>query len=174
MITRFLVRDHAPEQGALWQLFEDLYQAHDGNYTYQMVDEYLQAKILLKQILNGMLRLFSIALLQLLVVSLSSAGILYLFLQRRKADIAISVMMGSTMKGQGVELLGEATFLVLLGFILSLVSYGLLGSFTEVNPLQFKKLGSMILVLLLVVFTSTSLALGELSRLSPVEILQKK
>lgn len=174
METLFLVRDHDPEEGNLWHLLQDIYEAHRGEYTYHVNEEYLQARIVLQQMIDGQVRILSISLLQLAVVAFSSAAILYLFLQRRKGDIAISVMMGSRMKTQAFELVGEATCLVFLGSILSLFLYYIVGLFKEFDPIQWKTLGVLLAVSMGMIAISVSLALGELYHLSPVEILQKK
>ena len=174
MESILLVQDQFPHEGNLWNFLQDIYLAHNGEYAYHLNEEYMQAKITLQQILDGMIRILTIAILQLLVVSCAGAALLYLFLQKRKGDIAISVMMGSTLRTQGYELLGEAVLLTLTGAMLSIVSYYIIGKFMVVSPIQGKTLLSLLGISTGMISLSVSLALSELYQLSPVEILQKK
>ena len=171
--TRFLVKELDPISGDLWEMLQTLEERHKGDYTYNIGDQYLQAKIKLDQSTYEVRRYMWIVVVQLLLLSISSAGILYLILLKQRKDIAISMMVGSTFRKQVFELILEVFSIVILGVIFGIISYYTWKSYNNINlSMHLNTIFIIIGTSLGIGVVSSSLALVELFNLSPITILQ--
>ncbi len=135
-----------------------------------MIDSsYLQLKETLMQKLSVSINKMAIAISLLLLVSISSAGILYLIMLNRKKSIAISIMLGSSKKIQKLELFFEVYFICFIGVMLGVLSY----YFTNNAPiLSLFTIKYIVLSALIMGLLSSSLSLIGINKLTPIEILQ--
>lgn len=171
--TRLLVKELDPMSGDLWEMLQILESRHEGEYVYRIGDQYLQAKIKLDQSTYDVKRHMWIAIVQLLLVSISNAGILYLILLKQRKDIAISMMVGSTFKRQVLELIIEVFSIVLLGVIFGVVSYYIWRNYNSIDlSMHLNTVFIIIGTTLGIGAMSSSLALVELFNISPITILQ--
>jgi len=142
-----------------------------GVYTYNIGNEYLTAKIQLDYVTSKVKSYMIISSLQIWLISFCSSGILHIIFSKRKKDIAISIMLGSTLMRQIIEALLEITVIVLVGVMSGFIGFCFLkGSDTSIHV---KTLFILIPVSIGIIVISTSLALKDVKKLNPLEILQK-
>lgn len=172
--SRLLIQELAPESGAAWKLLDALSERHKDEFQYRISDQYLQTKTTIDHQTMVVKRYLFMSLMSLLLSCICNTGVFYLILLRRKKDIAISVMAGSTQSRQALELLLEIFWVVLSGFLIGFFTYALrVWSLNRPLPMQTETLLLVPVSGVAVWIASAGLLLSELRHLSPIEILQQ-
>lgn len=171
ILSRLSVQEKNIQDGVTFEIVEYLSQKHKGEYSYSLGNEYMQAKLQLDYITSSAKGYMLISVLQILLIAFCSAGILYLIFTNRKKDIAVSIMVGATLKRQILELIFEI-FIVIssglsAGFIFFYLSNG------DAMAIQNSTIMVLLSLGIATAIISISLALKDLYGISPVEILQK-
>lgn len=144
---------------------------NQGVYTYNIGNEYLSAKAQLDYVTSMAKSYMVISCLQILLVSFCSSGMFLMIFSKRKKDIAISIMLGSTLMQQVVEVLLEITVVVLAGVLSGLIGFYIFrGSDTII---QLKTLLVLMFASIGVIIISASLTLKDVRGLNSLEVLQK-
>ncbi len=155
----------------LYQMLDRLNALNAGQFSYQIDSHYLQLRETTMQLLDQTIQKMAIAISQLFMVAISSAGILYLILLKRIRNIAIAIMVGSTKKDQVFELLYEVYSIVLAGVVAGVLAYLL---FNNERAVMSARTWFIVLWMGIVIGgIAASLSLIGIKRLTPVEILQR-
>ncbi len=168
---KFEVVENVVGSAELYQLLDQLNALGGEQFSYQIDSRYLQLRETTMQLLEQVIQQMAVALSQLFLVAISSAGILYLILQKRIKSIAVAIMVGSSKNGQVLELLCEVYSVVFSGVICGVLAYLLLnGAVATMAALTWCV---VLLVGVVIGGLAASLSLIGIVRLTPIEILQR-
>lgn len=173
-MTRIAIKEENPDSNKLWEILDYLGGAHP-EYSYRLNDQLARAKDRLGQMTWNASKYRILSLLLIALVSIASSGLFYIIFYRRKRDIAVSIALGSTFKGQAMELLLEITYVVAFGLLLGISGGSMMADILKIE-FKFEPQAFLITVLVAIgiILVSAYLSLRSLKDLSPVEILQNE
>lgn len=166
------VQENKPGTTYLYDMINKLQEYSGGRYQFYTDNQYLIRKETLLHKLGWAINRMAIAITQLFLVTVSTTGIIYLIILRRKKSIAIAIMNGSTKARQILELLLEVYAVCLAGVLFGMVSYYILNQRSE-NIMNHGTILAAFLVWVVMGFLSSSLSLKGIKNLLPIEILQR-
>lgn len=171
LTSRLSIKETDPRAQATYDIIKYLGMHHSGEYRYSMGNEYMQAKLQLDTITSEAKGYILMSGLQVLLISFCSSGIFYLIFAKRKKDIAVSIMVGSTLNRQAQELVAEIVFVILSGLGAGFI-YFIIANAGEM-PIQLSTIAVLLLIAAVTTAISAFLALKDIYQMSPVEVLQK-
>lgn len=162
------VEEKTADAAPLWTWLSELLKRHPGVY-YGIDSTYMQKKLTTSQLLTDARVNLTKAVAVLILASLSSAGVMYLLFLRRRRDVAIAMMVGSTKKQQVWEVLLEAYTIIFCG-----MGAGLLYTLWTHGAIWFRTGVILGMTAILIGAVVASLSLMGIFSLSPVEIMTKE
>lgn len=166
------VQEKKPGTSDLYDMINMLKEYSGGKYSFYTDNQYLIQKEVLVHRLGWAINRMAIAITQLFLVSVSSTGIIYLIILKRKKSIAIAIMNGSTKARQILELLIEVYTVCFVGVLIGVLSYYIINHQSE-NIMHPSTILATFLVWVVMGFLSSSLSLKGIKNLLPIEILQR-
>lgn len=159
------------QDGIAFEVMEYLNEVHKGEYTYSLGSESMQAKLQLDFVTSKAKSYMLLSVLQILLVSFCSSSIFSLIFAKRKKDISMSIMVGSTKKQQVFELVTEIFLVIIIGLLAGFLFF----CFAKEKDvgIPFGTIITLLFVALVTTAISSSLTLKDLYRISPIEILKK-
>lgn len=169
--SRLTIKEKEFGNNVAFKVISYLSDQNQGIYTYNIGNEYLSAKSKLDYVTSIVKSYMIISCLQILLVSFCSSGIFLIIFSRRKKDIAISIMLGSTLRQQITEVLLEITVVVLAGVLSGLMSFYIFRGDNTI--MQVKTLLVLMFVSIGIITISASLTLKDVRGFNSLEVLQK-
>ncbi len=171
MQSRLTIKEKEFGNSVAFKVINYLSDKNSGVYTYNIGNEYLSAKARLDYVTSVVKSYMIISCLQILLVSFCSSGIFLIIFSKRKKDIAISIMLGSTLKQQVTEVLLEITVVVLAGVLSGLIGFYIFRGNNAI--MQLKTLFVLMAASIGIITISASLTLKDVRGFNSLEVLQK-
>lgn len=174
--TRLQINLIGEQNGDVFRSLDMLYSRHKGRVMYSLGSQYLMAQKMMAEATQTVRHYTAIAVFELLLVTLSVTGILYLIVQHRKVDLAISIMSGATFAKQVAEIIAEISFVVVPAAAAGLAVSGYAIKNARVNDFYVGFYPYTVAILILsaaiMILMSVSLSLWYIRNMSPVSVLQ--
>ena len=169
--SRLTIQEKEFGNSVAFKVISYLSDKNQGVYTYNIGSEYLSAKAQLDYVTSTAKSYMVISCLQILLVSFCSSGMFLIIFSKRKKDVAISIMLGSTLMQQVMEVVLEITVVVLAGVLSGFIGFYIFkGSETII---QLKTLLILMFASIGIITISASLTLKDVRGLNSLEVLQK-
>ena len=151
-------------------------QDEHPEYQYQVIDQRLQMEKSIRELTSQIQQLSWFAKISLMITVVGLVGVLLIFLERRRREMAICRMLGATKYQLFAELFWEVFLLTLMGGILSiLLLFTLIPNLSTVVfrvTFQWKSIFIVLGTATFITLISCSCAIAAISSNSPLKILR--
>lgn len=151
-------------------------QDEHPEYQYQVIDQRLQMEKSIRELTSQIQQLSWFAKISLMITVVGLVGVLLIFLERRRREMAICRMLGATKYQLFAELFWEVFLLTLMGGILSiLLLFTLIPNLSTVVfrvTFQWKSIFIVLGTATCITLISCSCAIAAISSNSPLKILR--
>lgn len=151
-------------------------QSEHPKYQYQVIDQRLQMEKSIQDLTAQIKELSWVAQIALVITVVGMVGILMIFLERRRREMAICRMLGATKQQLFAELFWEIFLLTLLGGILSFtllfVSIPYLSTSIFKVTFQWRSIFIMFGIVISITLVSCSCAMASVYSHSPLKVLR--